>query len=336
MADTTATLETPTEQSLDQQLQELFGEPAEKPSAAPDPATKPESGKPGSEASQDPATDTQEDPLEKALEDIKEDEAGEEEQTPQLTEDQQSILNAIPNVETAQRLYGVAQDYSNFTRAFESGQFDSVDQMFEAWNPGAYEAFLEHIYQKHMVKGDWTERFIAEAEGRGQDRKGFKSLENKIAQLEGKLAEKDRGSEQQRQQAENMRVADAYEKYVTGLFDQINFNKSDRKWVMSDLNMRVGADPKVMQAVRSGNLSALHGIFKAAVREYANRDKEVTEQKDTKIAQQQQKKAPVSGGVGSHTENQLPDDIKQVPKGQEDNWMMQQLGALGRKFGIKK
>ncbi len=105
---------------------------------------------------------------------------------------------------------------------------------------------------------------------------------------------------------------------------------------MQDLNTRVGSDPKVMAAVRSGNLSALNSMFKSAVREYANRDKEVTGETDKKILEQNKHKAPVSGGAGPQVTDALPEDVKQVKKGQEENWMMQQLNGLFAKVGKKK
>jgi hypothetical protein len=331
MADT-ATLEG-TEQSLDQQLDALFKDPGATAPGAPGGDTKADTGaKPDQKASSDPAAP---DPFEKALEDIKEEEPPKEEVAPKLSDDQSAVIKAIPTAEMASNLFEIANNYQNFTSAFESGNFKAVDKMLQDWNPDAYETFLENIYQKHMVSGDWAERFIAEAEGRGQDRKGQKSLEAKISKLEARIAAKESGSAAERQHAANMTIANNYENYVNGLFDQLNFNKGDRKYVFAELNQRVGADPSIMQAVRGGRMSAINGIFKAVAREYVNRDKEVSTEKDVKIAIQDKKKAPI-GGSGNLESGQLPDDVKQVPKGQEDTWMMQQLGKLANKVGLKR
>ena len=343
---------TSTEQTLDQQLETLFGTSSDAPapgkSDGKDKAATDKPGSPAPSPADSAAKDgkegqpaTGEDPLEKALNDIKDDEQPkEEEKQPQLTGDQQAVLQAIPTPEVAQRLFGVVQNYQNFTQAFENGDFENVEAMFNNWNSAIFENFLEYIYDKHMVNGDWTERFIAEAEGRGGERKGIKALEAKIAKLEKKQQDErdqqQQGNTKAQQEAENKRVAQAYENYVTGLFDKIEFNKSDRKWVMQDMNSRVGGDPKLMQAVRAGNLSALNTVFKSAVREYVNSDKQVAAETDKKVADQSKHKAPISGGACSQVTDALPEDVKQVKKGQEENWMMQQLGNLFSKVGKKK
>lgn len=340
-----AAIETPTVDTLDQQLEELFGTSSDAPTSG-KPDGKAATGAPASPAAS-PATPaatdgkegqpTTEDPLEKALNDIKEDETPKEEPKPQLTGDQEAVLQAIPTPEVASRLMGVVQNYQNFTKTFESGNYGDVEQMFEKWNPTAFEGFLEYIYQKHMVEGDWANRFIAEAEGRGTEHKGMKAIQNELADLKKQLqAEKDqqqKGNTKAQQDAENRRVGQAYENYLTGLFDKIEFNKSDRKWVMSEINGKVAADPKMMQAVRAGNMSALNGVFKSAVREYVNRDKQVAADTNDKIKQQEKHKQPVGGGAGAPTGDALPDDVKQVAKGQEGNWLDQQLAKLlgGRK-----
>lgn len=335
----TATVTEPTPQTLDQQLDELFKGPGPKEPVAPGGSDKADAGKPGPDALPDPDKTKEaptEDPIEKALADIKDEEPKKEDAAPKLTDEQQAVLRAIPTPQEARNLFQVVENYQNFVTTFESGDFENVETMFQNWNPTAYENFIEHIYQQYMVNGDWAERFIAEAEGRGSDRKQYKELQKQIKDLEAKQKQKEAGEAQRTQAAENARIAQAYENYVNGLFDTINFSKADRKWVFSDLNARVGADPKVMQAVRSGNLSAINSAFKAAVREYVNRDKQVNEEKDKKIVEQSQKKPLVAGGVGTPGEGELPSDVKQVPKGQEDNWMMQELGKLAKKVGLKK
>jgi len=334
--------ETSTELSIDQQLDQLF-----KDTGSPDPALSPDpkaelgtkaqpATSPAEPAKPEGETPTEEDPIEKALKEIEDPKEDPPEVKPTLTPEQQTIFKAIPDAQTAVQLLKTVENYSNFTSAFEARDFKNVETMFTNWDKDAYEAFLDHVYAQKVASGEWVDRFIAEQEGRGTEHKGMKALEQKIAKLEGKLTEKERGNQRETQAAESERVFSEYNKYVDGLFDKISTPKGDRRLIALDLKERVANDPKVIEAVRKGNMTALHGMFKTAVREFNNRDKEVAETTDTKIAQQLQKKPPLSGGAGGVTDGDLPDDVRQVPKGQEDTWLNQQLGKLAKKAGLGK
>src|ERR1043165_4018193 len=192
MAEETAEL------TLEQELQQFYGKQDPGDEAKPGKETPKGKAQPAVET---PAEEGEEelDPLEKLLKDIPDEEVkkeGEEkDETPQLSQEQQSILSVIPNAETAVNLIQQVQNYNNFTEAFEARKFDTVEMMFQQWDGASYDAFLEHLYQKFVATdGAWVSRFIAEQEGRGTEHKGMKSLEQKIAQLEGKLTERERGN----------------------------------------------------------------------------------------------------------------------------------------------
>lgn len=330
------------EQTLDQQLEALFAEPK-----SPAPAGEPGDGatpKPGQqpaavaspppakkEGEQQPPAEGEVDPLLKALEEIKEEKV-EEPAKPQLSDDQQKVLEAVPTVERAAELYATAQNYANFTGALEGGDFGKVEGMLQAWNPQVLEGWLEHVYAQKVASGEWVDRFIAEQEGRGSQYKGDVQLRNRVAQLETQLKEKAQTSQQSQLTQQQQQAFVNYNTHVNDLLEKINFNKADRRWVVSDLNARVAADPKVLESIRRGNVAAVNGLFKTVVKEYVTRDKEVVEQTDAKVQQQSQKKPPL-GGAAATVEQPLPDDISQVPKGKEDDWMDQQLTKLKRSLG---
>lgn len=201
--------------------------------------------------------------------------------------------------------------------------------MFEAWNKDAFEGFLEHIYTQKVNSGEWVDRFIAEQEGTGQTHQGMKTLERKIAQLQSQIEQRNQGNQQAQAQQAQQQAFTEYNKHIHSLFDQIKFAEADRRWIVADLNAKVASDPKIITAIKGGNVNAVNGLFKAAIREYATRDKQTAQKTAEKIDLQSQKKPPISGGAVSQ-EGALPDDIRQVPKGQEDNWMEQQFSKLAR------
>lgn len=319
------------EQTLDQQLEAILSSDA--PASAsgkgttPKPDTKPPVATSPPAADQTPAGEA--DPLEEALKAI-EDEKPEEKQVPAISDEQQQILRAIPDAATAANLYGVVQNYSNFTNAFESGEYAKVQGMFEAWNPAAFDGFLEHIYAEKVASGEWVDRFIAEQEGTGKQHQGMKTLERKIQNLESQLNQRTQGTQQAQKQTQEQQSFAAYNTHVNALFDQIKFSAADRRWVANDLNARIVSDPKVLAAIKNGNVAAVNSVFKTAVREYVNRDKQVSEENGVKIADQSRKKMPLGGGAGAQEAGELPDDIRQVKKGQEDSWLDQQLGKLAK------
>lgn len=346
MADETAN----SEQTMEQELEALFNPTSAAPAAEPGKGATPEPGKgkegaaslPPSEKKEgdpEPEAKTEEDdPLLKALDEIedgepKDGEKKPDEGKPALSDEQQQILRVIPDAQTAAGLYNVATNYSNFTGALEAGDYDGVLGMLQAWNPSTVDGLLEHIYTKYAATGEWVDRFIAEQEGKGTEHKGMKNLEKQVAELRSKLEQKQVVNTEAQQQDRVQKAFVAYNDHIHSLFEKVNFNKADRKWVVADLNARVAADPKILTAIKSGDVTAVNKIFKAACKEYLTRDKQVAEETGEKVQVQSQKKLPIGGAAVTETAGQLPDDVRQVPKGQEDSWLDQQLGKL---FGRKK
>lgn len=334
-----------TEPTLEQQLETLLGSGAPAPASGtgatpkPDkaqspvasPATVPTTPALGPDGKPVAAPVAEADPLLAALDGIKEDTPVADKATPQLSDEQQQILRVIPTAEAAANLHQVAENYANFSTAFEQGRFEEVEGMFKAWNPQAYETFLENLYTKHVASGEWVDRFIAESESGGTTHKSIRSLEQRLAAMQNQLNAERQQTESQRTNQTQQQAFTAYNQHVNNLLEQIKFSEADRPWVVSALNARVAGDPNILNAIRSGNVSAVNSLFKKTIREYATRDKQVSGDTAAKIATQSQKQAPIGGGTTNETV--LPDDVKQVPKGQEDNWLDQQLGKLARLVG---
>lgn len=316
---TPATEATPAaEPTLEQQLEALKTETT--PAAE---ATPPE-GTPPAEATP-PAEPTIEDKL-------KEIDEAPTETKPTLSNEQQQILNVIPNVQTAQQLATLANGYTNFTQTFERGQFGETLNMLQQWNPQATDAFMEHIYQTKIT--EWVDRWIADKEGNPTVHKGMQSLEAKISQLQSQLNQRNQQETEQQRQTRQAQIGQQYQSHLKGLFDKINFSEHDRRWVTADINSRVGADNAVLQAVNSGNMQAVNAIFKKAVTEYVQRDQQQNADKN-KVLAAQDKKAPLIGSNPAVATDALPEDIKQVKKGQEDAWVDQELAKLSKKTGVK-
>jgi hypothetical protein len=329
-----------TEVSVDDQLEALLGGKETKDSGA-----KPDaSGKPGeqpavADASQPPAeTPTEDDPLKK-LDAIEEDgkETPKEEAKSAMTEEQALILRAIPTGADAMALYETQKSYDVVVATFETGNLEQVEAMFKAWNPAVFERFMEDIYQKKVASGEWVDRYVGEADPeKAETFKRQSVLEKKVEALQRQLEQENQRKQQQAAQGGEQQAFKAYNDHVHALFDQINFSKADRRWVVSELNAKVAGDPKLISEIKRGNLKAVNGAFKAVTREYLTRDSEITKQTETKVEAQEQKRAPLGGGAGTKVESEiLPDDVRQVPKGKEDSWMDQQLAKLPG-FGGKK
>ncbi len=199
--------------------------------------------------------------------------------------------------------------------------------MFQAWKPEIYNQFLDHIYNPKVASGEWVDRWIQEKEVPNPVRSLLTPLQKQVAELQAELKTRKTGEQSAQQYNQQMKVAADYTAHVNGLFDQIKFSATDRKWVTADLNNRVMADPKVKAALNSGNMPAVNGLFKAAVRDYVQRDQQVAAGQQATLAAQEKKKAPLQ--TAPVTDQLLPDDIRQVPKGQEDSWMDQALAKLG-------
>ncbi len=321
--------ETPSEQTVDQELEALLAPTKSAAPAAGEPPPKTVASPPEA-AAETPAGD--EDPLLKALNEIKDgEETPAEEGKGALTQDQQQILQAIPDIQTATNLYGVVENYKNFTDSLEAGRFDDVEAMLSTWNKDVIDGWLEHIYEKKVASGEWVDRFIAETGGSKPEAGEIRKLKNDVKALRDSLTEKEtRNTKAQQQQVQQQTANKAltdYNTHVEGLFEQIGFSKADRRWVLNDINKQLVQNPEVLAAVKAGKPAAINKIFKAACKEYIERDKVVATEKGEKIDTQSKKKAPLGGAGGAETEA-LPDDIKQVPKGKTEAWLDQQLGKI--------
>jgi hypothetical protein len=218
MADETPNIES----QMEAELQSLFagsppatgsesGEGTQTPSDA-KPGTVPPPTAPATETPEEVPTEelTEQDKILKALDDLDKPAEGEQKpedkpQAPQLSEDQQIILNNIPDRHTAETLVQIANNHVAFEEAFLEGDFDRVEGMFTHWNKQAYDVFTEKMYEKYVAKdGEWVKRFIAEQEAKANgDEYTYKKtsiLEQKIAQLENQL--KGRQQQESTQQAQ--------------------------------------------------------------------------------------------------------------------------------------
>lgn len=329
------------EPTLDQQLAELAASLKNEPAQAqtptpqgdgkpPAPAASPELGaEPKKEGEQAPPADD----LETQLGEIDKNVPAEpkpEEKGPQLTEDQKAVLAHIPNAQSAERLVHVANSHQNFSNAFESGNFQAVEEMFTSWNKQAYEAFQEYLYQKHGEQ--IVDRWVTENDPKGpgaQTSAAVRNLQNQIRDLQNQLQNRGQQEQSAQQQQQAQARLNEYRGHINGLFERIKFSPADRPFVTALINERVYNNPAVKAAINAGNIEAVNKIFTASIREYVNRDKQVQAGTQATLKGQEQKKAPVQG-VATGTEERLPDDINQVPKGQEDSWLDQQLAGLAK------
>lgn len=247
---------------------------------------------------------------------VKEDEA-----KPQLSETQQQILAAFPTPEAAKQVVVEAGYFQELNGALQKGDFDSVEQMFA---PEALEGFMEHIYQKQVVKGNWVERWIQDKEGNPTVNSGLSRLEREIESLKAKLAEKDQTTSQEAQKAQRTQLQKAYHDHLASVYDRIGFSPEDRRWVTADITSAISADPKLLAQYHSGNMQSLNAIIKKTITDYAKRDQVASQQKQEVLQKQQQKKPLVQGQAATFSQS-LPDDVSQVPTDKLDDWMTEQL-----------
>jgi hypothetical protein len=269
----------------------------------------------------------------KALDELKVDEPPKDEK-PQLSEEQQIILQHIPDAQTAETLVTIANNHVNFENAFEGGEFDKVDQMFSHWNQQAYDAYLEHVYTKYVASGEWVERFVAEKDaeknGSTYQVKAQTRLEREVQDLKRQLNTRQAQESQHASQLQEQRTFQAYKDEIDRLFTKVGItDESDKKYIRAAINAEVAADKKLVGELKRGNLKGITPIFKSNANAYLKRDQAFTQSTQQKVKEQEKKKPPVSGGAGTVTsDNQLPEDVKKVPKGQEDNWLSQTLGTF--------
>jgi hypothetical protein len=201
------------------------------------------------------------------------------------------------NEQTFGQLADVAVGYQQFTRAFADGNFNDVEAMFNEWNPAAFEAFLEHVYNSKVASGEWVDRWIGDRTGGGGSRDSRVSgLQRQIQQLQSQL--------QNRRDGEVSSAADAvvsgYLNQIGSLAKQVGLSSKDHAEVENEINKTVSNDPKLKAAINSGNFKAINGAFKQAVRKLKMGD-------------------------------ELPDDINQVKRADHDRWLDQQLYKLGKR-----
>jgi hypothetical protein len=358
MADETNTPES----QMEAELQELFAgsPPATGSESAADPKvgtdTKQEGVPPPTPPAETPAAEETPEELTdlekklKALEELDKPEGevkpdGEqkpEAKAPVLTEEQQIILQHIPDARTAEAVVSIANNHAALEDAFESGNFELVDNMFTHWNKQAYEAFEEHIYQKYIGKdGVWVKRFIAEQEakanGNEYELKKQSALERKVQELEAQV----KGRQQQETQAEAQRreqqVYTNYNNEIERLFSVVGITEeADKKFIKSAINSEVVANKKVANEIRQGSYKGLIQIFKTNSNTYLTRDKAFTRSTEKKIEDQSKKKVPIGGG-GSPTQQQTTadHDFKGVKRGEEDSALESKLGSFFSKFKRK-
>lgn len=261
----------------------------------------------------------------KKLDEIKADEEKPaEEQKPQLSTEQQEVLKAVPDKETADALLQIAGNYRTFSEALATGDFQTVQKMID---PQAYENFLDYVYQQKVATGEWVDRYIADNDTPSHVNQGMRQLQNKIAQLEKQQAERQSREQNAQSQANNDRLVTAYVNHIEGLFNQIEFSEADRPWIRDAINARVQGNPQLQKAILSGNMAAVNATFKEAVRGYVDRDKAINGKKAEQLKEQEKHKPPLQS-TPAVNDGALPDDVKQVPKGKEEGWMDQQLSKL--------
>ena len=128
---------------------------------------------------------------------------------------------------------------------------------------------------------------------------------------------------------EQARLQKSYNDHLTGVFDKFLFSPADRRYVAADITTKVSSDPALLAAYRSGNLMALNKAIKESIRDYSVKDQAAQVKREETVATQMTKKPLIAGQAVVQT-GDLPDDVKQVPKGQEGTWMDQQIKKLFR------
>lgn len=264
--------------------------------------------------------------IEKALAEIPDAPEVKDEEKPAVSPEQQEILAAFPNKEVAQGVLRESQIFQQLNTALQNSDYDTVEQLFDG---KALEGFLEHIYTKHVASEEWINRWIAEKEGTAPVHKGMSALEQKLARLEAKLAEKDSETSKQSQQKFEADLRQSYFTHVDGVFNKFNFSPADRRYVLADISGKISSDPQLLAAYRSGNMQALNTIIKTSIRDYSTKD-QVKHGETQKVLEKQEQKRPLIQGQAAQFTEELPSDVKQVPKDKLDQWQTQELQKLFR------
>ena len=254
-------------------------------------------------------------------------------EAPQLAPDQQKILQAIPDLQTAQQVVSHAESYRQLDSALSSGDFGKVEQMLA---PPALQAFHEHIYQQNIEK--WVERWLADKEGNPQVNQSVKNLERQIQDLR---TQRDNEERQRLQYAHQQKVAEVgkqYDTHIKQLFDMIEFADADRRWVRAAIDKLVGEDRTALHAINNGQMSAINPLFKQAVKEYVQRDQTNAQTKAQKQELEAKHKPLIGGSAITPVNDEVTDEmIRSAPAAQRDALIEkqyeQQLSAL---FSTKK
>lgn len=267
------------------------------------------------------------DPLDAKLATIT-DETVAEPKAPSLTDDQQQVLSIVPNVRALSQLNQQAQSYQQLDNVLANRDFAALEQMMA---PEVLSDFKEYLYKKHVASEEWIARWVKDKEGNPAINTELTQQQRQIQALQARLDAQESQKHQQSQQATRQQIETAYRGHIKGLFDRIEFSEADRRWVAADIDQRVGRDPRLLAEINNKNMAAINAVFKTAVKEYVQRDQSTQVAKDAALAAQGQHKPLVQGQQIVET-GLLPDDIKQVPAGQEENWMDQQLARLKSKM----
>lgn len=293
------------------------------------PATSPAPGV------QTPASGSEEtDPRIKALEGIEtEDEPKPEEKKESALSDEQAlILKSVPNAETAATLYQIAEKYQSVVDVLQNGEFADFEGMLTNWNPQILNGLIEHIYQTRVLAtGELVDRFIAEKTGQGEQHNVLTQLKKEMNELKGTLRQQGQQKTAQAAQTADQRSMAAYIGHVEALVAQ-HAPEKDREFILNTIHTRVAKNDSVRNAIKGGNLKVAGRVAKDVLTAFFNRDKETKDEGAAKVAVQLQKQ-PLLGGGGGSPDAGIPEDVKDVPKGQEDAWLMQKLVGLKKAFG---
>lgn len=291
MAEETAVAEQTLEQELTTFLNPQDGTATEKPAEVltqpPSPETKPsESAEKPPEEGKAPESD-----IEAKLKEIP-DAPEVKEEKPALTAEQQEIFKAIPTPEAAKQAITEAGYFRDLSNAVVNGDFETV---LGAFAEESRQGFEEYLYQKYVAQGDWIDRWIAEKDGTAPVVKGLSGLEQKIARLEARLAEKESTNTQEAQKAQATQLQGKYSAYLEGMFDRFSFSPADRRYVAADITTHISQNPQLMAAYRSGNFEQFNTVVKNAIREYSTKDQIKQKETAAVIQKQEQRKDLIQG-----------------------------------------
>jgi len=296
------------------------------------PAAEPPKDAPGDK----PAEDA---PKEKTIDDllgeIEEPKPADKPAEVQLSPDQKQILDTFQNPQEAAQALSLANSYMNFTGTMAKGDFASTEKMLESWNPEVAEGLKEYYYDKYVRNGDFVDRWIAEKEGRGEENKDVRALKGEVNKLKTQLESRKAEETNQQQTAQFQQTVQGFVAHVDSLLAKVGADDTDKQIIWSMVNAKVSADQNLKSKIHSRDYKAVNTVFKEAAKTYFTKNKvAVTTREVKQDAQAQHKPVVQAGTMQELSEQALPADIRQVPKGKEDAWLDQELGKLAK--GRKK